>query len=356
MATRGNLNAALEKAGVLQYEEHIRQLGVTNEDDLALLTVTDLKEAGLSTVAARRLSAKYHELPKLEKKQNRIPKDLPKWKPSDVISPLQHLTSLVVILTAAGLPEDAWPAALAVTLIAHGSWAMKNLIESKPSWTNAKEMFLARFGLRHDKDLKRAELTRCRQRGRSIEQYVTEFEALAAEADVEDTEAFVMTLFTEGLDTQNRSLFKIISAAEEKTLPNLFSLATEHFHQQPLSRNHAPPNPTTKPRPRLVKRCSYHGECNHATADCQVLKNKPKAPDAGNSRFPSRSGPPTQAPRRSNQRPDLSSITCHKCKRTGHYANHCTQREPQSLNAIFSEHELQAMMQPDVPHPPRSEN
>lgn len=356
MATRGSLTTALERAGVPQYEEHIRTLGVTNEDDLTLLTVEDLKEAGLSTVAARRLASKYHEVPRLEKKQNRIPKDLPKWKPSDVISPLQHLTSLVVILTAAGLPEEAWPAALAVTLIAHGSWAMKNLIETKPSWHEAKDLFLARFGLRHDKDLKRAELTRCRQRGRSIEHYVTEFEALAAEAEVEDTEAFVMTLFVEGLDPHNRTLFKIISASEEKTLPNLFSLATEHFHQQPSSKGQVPPNSATKSRTRSVKRCSYHGECNHTTADCQVLKNKAKLPDNGNSRFPSRTGPPTQAPRRPNQRPDLSKIACHKCKKTGHYANHCTQREPPSLNAIFSEHELRAMMQTNDTRPPRSEN
>lgn len=361
MATRANLTTALERAGVLQYEEHLRSLGVASEDDLTLLTVDDLKEAGLPTVAARRVTSKYYDKNRhSDGKQHRLPKDLPKWKPSEAISPLQHLTSLVVILTAVGLPEDAWPAALAVTLTAHGSWAMKNLIESKPSWTVAKEMFLARFGLRHDKDLKRAELTRCRQRGRSIEQYVTEFESLAAEAEVQDNEEFAMTLFTEGLDSHNRSLFKIIVVSEEKTLPNLFSLAIEHFHHHASFRPSALSSNPSKSRPHSAKKCSYHGECGHTTAECQVLKNKTTSGKNGNSRFSSEQG---QGPRSqfsyrpSNANNDISKITCFKCGKTGHYANKCTQqRQVPSLNAIFSEHELQVMMQPDVPQPPRSEN
>lgn len=372
--TRGSFSALLSRIGLAHFEARFLSLEVNTEESLLALTCEDLITyveipLGLARVAYQKLHAGKPVVANQEAANRRattwrLPKDLPEWPgraSSTSSSPMEHLVVLSILLTAAGVPEDAWPAALAVTLPTFAMWAKSNLIDSNPSWSEASKRFKERFGYKNHDSIKRAELVRCRQNGRPIAAYVADFERLHSEAGLADNDEFGLTLFVEGLDLQRQTLFKI-SVDGLSTISEYFRVALEKFSRSAafeansLRRNFhsASPVGSSKPRPRShVKKCSYHGECGHTTSECNVLKNKSVA----KGRFPAKSDPQPYHRQGNASRSNSSMVTCFKCGQTGHYANRCTQaRQAPELNAIFSDEELQAMMQAPIQRPPRSEN
>ena len=93
--------------------------------------------------------------------------------------PEGFIRRLVAQLTVAQVPQDRWPAILAIQVRGSAEgWAQRVLLDA-PSWEEAKELFLRRFLLPQDELRRREELYALRQRdGESVLQYASLLNAI----------------------------------------------------------------------------------------------------------------------------------------------------------------------------------
>ena len=122
--------------------------------------------------------------------------------------PEGFIRRLVAQLTVAQVPQDRWPAILAIQVRGSAEgWAQRVLLDA-PSWEEAKELFLRRFLLPQDELRRREELYALRQRdGESVLQYASRLEDALAAAGMESEGTSAMALFQKGLVGQLRGAY-----------------------------------------------------------------------------------------------------------------------------------------------------
>ena len=83
--------------------------------------------------------------------------------------------------------------------------------------------------------------------------------------------------------------------------------------------------PATKNTKKRDKHCKEHGWNNcHTTTVCKALQNKNQQKKM------------TRIKKTITKTSKLEDVTCHKCKKKAHYANHCPEkRSPSSINMVL---------------------
>lgn len=326
--TRGQLRAALEKYGLCDHEAALKELGLRKTTDLAQLQADDLKTMGMPVLMARKCIRAIEEDLGKAARPTKLP-DLPRFE-DHMGTPLRHIMALSVTLAAHTVPKYQWSQALAQSLTPkYAVWAQHVLLEQDITWEEAKRAFLERFGSTDGQALIKQELAGCKQRGRSIEDYARDFEALSLLAGVPDDDEMTVILFREGMDERFRSLFFVHAGSEKKLSRCIAKLLEIPFPAPSRKLASVPSRGARRPEARLgavtkQKFCKHHGQCSHETKDCRILQGKSNTrTSTSNSASWGSQGPGNRQDKKNKD------VLCYKCQERGHYANECPSRKQQ---------------------------
>ena len=251
--------------------------------------------------------------------------DLPKFNAGYEKNPKIFIKILVNALSVNGVPIDLWRSYLGASLenTKYRMWYAK-FVESKliNDWDLIVKMFVDKLSFKDKKMIAIRQINNAKQRDdESSAEYVDRFSELVFDAELDDTDASVLSAFAAGLKHEVKQYFNVVSQLTKiVTLSDAYALLLKLDVDK-----------TEKTIKKKKEVCQICKKKNHSENECWFAKDK------YNLEKKVSINKPENNLKNSFKRPPRlleQDITCYKCKEVGHKANVCPKKA--KINAVFN--------------------